>query len=180
MGETPQELFGSGASGLAQNSGAAPSLGHDGQHIKGAVGFKASATGGEAGGDISTGVSLLEQHLWTGVAICFVALVVWVLGKCAISFADKRAMQREAEGRQRCHAARMRYVERLEGAMEEFKKTEEFEKLEKESADRERGIQPEHRRTWQSRGSTTHSGPAAPTYRPNVYDRYQMQRGRGG
>ncbi|KEP67053.1 UNVERIFIED_CONTAM: hypothetical protein HHA_273770 [Hammondia hammondi] len=142
--------------------------------------FEAPVIDGEPRSDNGAGGSFSEHHIWTAVVLALVAALLCMLGKRAVAIADKRAEERKAEDQRRCQSARMRYVERLEGEMEDFKKTEEFKALEKEAADRERGIQPEHRRTWQFRGNIPQNPHLAPRYRPNVNERYQIRRGRGG
>nr|PIM04274.1 putative transmembrane protein [Toxoplasma gondii COUG] len=142
--------------------------------------FEAPVTDSEPGSDSGAGGNLSEHHFWAAVVLALVAALLCLLGKRAAAFADKRAEERRAEDQRRCQSARMRYVEKLEGEMEDFKKTEEFKELEKEAADRERGIQPEHRRTWQFRGTLPQNPHLAPRFRPNVNDRYQIRRGRGG
>ncbi|CBZ53607.1 conserved hypothetical protein [Neospora caninum Liverpool] len=142
--------------------------------------FDASVVDNASAGDSSEGGGPLEQHIWTVIVLALVAALLCFLGKRAVAFVDRRIEERKAEDQRRCRSARMRYVEKLEGAMKDFKKTEEFKELEKEAQDREKGVQPEHRRTWRFPGNSPLNPHFAPTYRPNVNDRYQIRRDRGG
>lgn len=74
---------------------------------------------------------------------------------------------------------RLRQIDRMELEAAAFKQTEEYKNFERQAAARDRGIMPEHRRTLQNNSANTNISPPPLPFRPNVYDRYRMQRRRG-
>jgi hypothetical protein len=91
-------------------------------------------------------IGLLEIIKQNWLFLVFVAcLTCWLV----ISRYLRAQEQRRNEARRVAivEAARRKYLEKLEQEAEEFKKTAEFEELEKASRVRDSGILPEHRHT---------------------------------
>ncbi|PHJ20116.1 transmembrane protein [Cystoisospora suis] len=108
------------------------------------------------------------------VLLLLLALIAWQLYRRLVKWVDKRAQAKMEKRSWECQSARLRHIGRMELEAATFKQTEQFRNLERQAAARDRGIQPEHRRTLQSNRANTNASPLSVPFRPNVCERYRI------